>query len=283
MHHIPLVLFTVFVQAATGLLLFQGMHTLLKEKNNNDDVIAKIDYPLISMWVLFLFAILASFVHIGKPANILNIFNGLSSGSPLSMEVMSVFVFGLTVFLYTACIQFKKNKSCTRFFLGISMIAALVQSYAVASVYMIVTIPLWDSLWTYTQFFMSAIALGCTSMLIFIYSNSNHKNKHQYLMRWNSLGIIILLVLIIISAAFSTFVINIPFEGEPLLVFLPCLRIALLVFAFMLLTFMSTQHLRPALIKYLSIFLCVLGSELVGRIFFYDLQQVSGMLQIFSY
>lgn len=283
MHNIALVLFTVFLQAATGLLLFQGIYSLFNNKSDSDMRIAKMHYPLICMWALFIFAILISITHLGKPGNILSVFNGISSGSPMSFEIITMSIFGLTVLLYTICLFLKVNEVYTKLFLCLSMLMALVQSYAVASVYMIVTIPLWDSMWTLAQFFMSAIALGCTAMLIFIYSNSPQNSMPKTLMRWNSAGVIILLALIVISASFSTLVMNLPFEGEPLTIFLPWLRIGLLALAIIILMLIGTCQLRPAINKYLSIFLCVLGSEIAGRIFFYDLQQVSGMLQVFSH
>lgn len=281
MHNLSLIFYTVFAQAATGLLFFMGVHKLISPKQDVSSR-GRVDYPLIFMWILFILASVSSVFHLGTPSNIFNVFNGIGS-SPLSIEVSATVLFGAITFLYSFAHYKLGFQGVTKALLVLSMISALSLCFAIANVYTIKTIPLWNSNWTLIQFFMTVLALGCSGMIFFVNRGASDASN-DHLMQWNLAGIIVLLALTIASTAFIAWSGSIVGQGGmPEFFGLTLIRIGLQVLGLIGLVLISMHRTVPSAPKYLCIFLCILSSELAGRIVFYDLQATSGMLQVFSF
>lgn len=284
MHQMPLVLFTVLIQASAGLLLFIGLSRLRPTGNQAVASIKRLDAPQIFMWSLFLLGLTASLFHLGKPTNAFNVLRGVPTGSPLSIEMVCVGFFGVITFLYTLMVWKGSDGKAQNTVLALAMLAGLALSYAVANVYMIITIPLWNSVWTFIQFFMSVAALGVVGML-FMMSRAEGAVFGESWKKWNMTAVLILLFLTVSTTLYSAW------SGQMLgqagaetpVASLPFIRAALQVAGLFLLVMAGKKESGNTSGLYAAVFLCVLGSELAGRIFFYSLQQVSGMLQIFAY
>jgi DMSO reductase anchor subunit len=282
MHQMPLVLFTVLIQASTGLLLFIGLSRLHPTGTRAVATIKGLDAPQIFMWGLFILGLTASLFHLGKPVNAFNVLRGVSKGSPLSIEMVCVGVFGVLTFLYT--LMSWKGSKTQNALLAAAMLAGLVLSYAVANVYIIVTIPLWDSIWTFIQFFMSVAVLGAVGIL-FMSSRASGPNFGESWKKWNTGAMAVLLCLTVsttLYAAWSGHMLG-QAGAEVPMASLPVIRVILQVAGLFLLIMAGRREGGNASGLYAAVFLCIFGSELAGRIFFYSLQQVSGMLQIFAY
>lgn len=282
MHQMPLVLFTVLIQASTGLLLFIGLNRLHPTGTRAVTTLKGLDAPQVFMWGLFILGLTASLFHLGKPVNAFNVLRGVSNGSPLSIEMLCVGVFGALTFLYT--ITAWKGGKAQNALLAAAILAGLALSYAVANVYVIVTIPLWDSIWTFIQFFMSVLALGALGML-FMMSRASGPVFGASWKKWNTAAIAVLLCLTVsttLYAAWSGQMLG-QTGAEAPLASLPLARAILQMAGLFLLVLAGRREGGSASGLYAAVFLCIFGSELAGRIFFYSLQQVSGMLQIFAY
>lgn len=282
MHQMPLVLFTVLIQASTGLLLFIGLSRLRPTGTRAVASVKGLDAPQLFMWGLFILGLAASFFHLGKPVNAFNVLRGVAKGSPLSIEMVCVGVFGALTFLYTLLVR--KNNKAQNAVLGAAMLAGLALSYAVANVYVIVTIPLWDSLWTFVQFFMSVVALGAVGIL-FMLSRASGAGFGEAWKKWNLSALLVLLALTVSTTLYSAWsgqMLGLAGAEAPL-AFLPLVRALLQVGGLFLLVMAARSEGGNASGLYAAVFLCIFGSELAGRIYFYSLQQVSGMLQIFAY
>lgn len=282
MHQMPLVLFTVLIQASVGLLLFTGLCRLRPTGTRIVAPVNGLDAPLILLWGLFILGIAASFFHLGKPVNAFNVLRGVSNGSPLSMEMICVCAFGLLTFLYTLMVW--KGGKAQSALLAAAILAGLALSYAIANVYVIATVPLWDSAWTFTQFFASVLALGVTGIL-FMMSRTSGPAFGAAWKKWNTAAIALLLCLTVSTAlymAWSSYTLGLAGADAPRLS-LPVLRAILQAVGLFLLILAGQRENDSSSGLYAAVFLCIFGSEIAGRVLFYNLQQVSGMLQIFAY
>lgn len=282
MHQMPLVLFTVLIQASTGLLLFLGLSRLRPTGMHAVVSIKGFDAPQVFMWGLFILGLAASLFHLGKPINAFNVLYGVSKGSPLSIEMVCIGVFGAVTFLYTLLVW--KGSKAQNALLAVAMLAGLALSYAVANVYIIATIPLWDSAWTFIQFFMSVAALGSVGIL-FMLSRASNTSCYESWKKWNTVAMVVLLCLTVsttLYAAWSGHMLGQVGADAPI-ASLPVIRTVLQVSGLFLLFVAGRREGGNISWLYATVFLCIFGSELAGRIFFYNLQQVSGMLQIFAY
>jgi DMSO reductase anchor subunit len=281
MHQLSLVFFTVLIQASTGLLLFSGIQQFKSIANGQPRIpINNLGFQII-LWTLFTMGALASLLHLGKPSNALNVLYGIQTGSPLSLEVLIVGFFGTLLLIYSLLTWKKAQIQKYNFFLGLTILAGLMVSYATARVYTLPTIPAWNSTWTLVQFFMSVLALGSVGFLFF-QSQQQEKNSSTPQTRT---AIIILFLLMANIVFYNKWSNNIILESGLALpswnFFIP--RIILLVTSFVLLLFSGKKNNYASQWTYTLIFVCVLASELAGRIDFYNLQKISGMLQIFAY
>lgn len=282
MHQIPLVLFTVCIQAATGLLLFMGAKKLCTAQALPVGATPLRDSSLLPMWALFAFSLCASLYHLGKPLNALYVMQGISHGSPLSMEIVAMCVFGGLTLVYTLL---AKNATATfwqKMVLALAMLAALALSYCVANVYTIATVPLWNSGWTFVQFFLSVLALGSVGMLC-VASRQADLSARMHTV-WYVVTMIILLALTIATVGYTAWSgLMLGREGVDSYAMLPMARIALQLAGLLLLMLARGATGQHALWRCAGAMLCILGSELAGRILFYDFQQSSGILQILAY
>lgn len=281
MHQLSLVFFTVLIQASTGLLLFSGIQQFKTTADGQPRIaVNNLKFQII-LWTLFIMGALASLLHLGKPSNALNVLYGILTGSPLSLEILSVGVFGTLLFIYSLLIWKKTQIQKYNFFLGLTILAGLIVSYATARVYTLSTIPAWNSTWTLVQFFMSVLALGSVGFLFF---QSQQQEKNASAPQAKA-AIIILFLLMANIVFYNKWSNNLILESG---LALPSwnffiLRITLLVTSFGLLLFSGRKNNYASQWTYALIFICVLASELAGRIDFYNLQKISGMLQIFAY
>lgn len=278
MHHLPLVFFTVFVQASAGLMLCFGLNRLAAPATINNAGAREYFEPQMLMWGLFIIGVGASFIHLGKPVNVMNIFGGLSHRSPLSMEILCALIFGALCLVYTVMCWKGSNHKARAVTLSLAVLAGLTLSYAIVNVYTIATVPLWNSIWTLIQFFMSMIALGITALL-FIGSMKPASAAMSW-KKWNSAAFIALLCLLVSSLLYFGWCAGMLAQSGVDMPDAP-FRVARIIFQCVaIITLMLAFKREPASAAkfYAAIFLCILASELAGRVFFYDLQQFSGMM-----
>ncbi|MBS3944491.1 MAG: dimethyl sulfoxide reductase anchor subunit [Melioribacter sp.] len=162
----PLILFTLFVQMSVGTFLFLGiLHdvSFVKLEERIFEMVSNSLLKLIS--VILMLAVMASLFHLGSPQKAINALNNLES-SYLSREILSLIIYILFggVFLI---IYIKYNtKILLIFFLAlITILFGFRTIYYMSSIYMLETVPVWNSLFTPLSFYLSVLLLG--SSLIF--------------------------------------------------------------------------------------------------------------------
>lgn len=283
MHQLPLVIFTVLAQASVGLLLCVGLARLGAAGSRNVEIPVSRDEAQIFMWGLLIVGLAASFLHLGKPLNAPNIFRGLATGSPLSIEVVCAMLFGGLALVYTVLSWKRAERKTRNLFLALAILAGLAFSFAIANVYTIRSIPVWDSVWTFVQFSMSVAALGIAGALFLM--SRQEAGSVEGGNGWNIAAVLVVICLIASTGLYSSWAahhlgrsgLDIP------MYYLPVLRILFQAAALALLfiAMRRRESSRPGI--YAAVFCCILASEIAGRVFFYSLQQVSGMLQVYAY
>ena len=161
-----LVFFTVLTQASAGIVLCLGTISLLypgyDPQFGNGPVF---DKPLLSALVLIGVATLVSLLHLGNPKNAPRALGNLKS-SWLSREILAIGI-------YTACLVLMiawgwKDGPGGVFdtLLAAGCVAGIALLWAMARVYMIPTIPPWNSWYTPLGFTSTALSLGSLALLV---------------------------------------------------------------------------------------------------------------------
>ena len=261
MEHLSLVIFTVLAQASAGLCL---MIVLMKLGGaiTSHEVMAK---GYLVALVLLGVAGIASITHLGQPLRVMNVMSGLAHSSPLSWEIAAVTVFGGLAFI-TGALNFKGHPLGQSIALPlITAVFGLLMVYAITQVYSLQTVRAWNTHWTLAQFMTSALLLGCvlgTALLSF-------DNKSSELAKVLTLLVIggVLLQLPLMTQFIGQI------EGQLSIVIdsqLPVIRLVLLV-AGCLLWLLPMMKGQSSVAFTLAAAVLLIGSEMAGRAYFYDL------------
>ena len=160
-----LVFLTVLSQAGIGIVLcFTG---LLYFAGGAAPAMAGFSAvsPLLLALLLVVVATAASFLHLGNPSNAPRALRNLA-GSWLSREILAIGAF--TLLLAAALVSFRigGESGVFRLLLLLASMAGLFLLWAMTRVYMIATIPAWNSWYTPVSFTATALSLGLTGSLL---------------------------------------------------------------------------------------------------------------------
>jgi anaerobic dimethyl sulfoxide reductase subunit C (anchor subunit) len=153
MGEIPLILFTLCMQAAIGIIIFNTLgKQIYKDKTFKK---ASLIAAILSIIGLF-----ASLIHLGVPFHALNSLLHLGS-SWLSREVLFSGIFGGIAVVF-AFVQYRKadNEAFNRILRWVGSIVGLFDIFFMAKVYSTTSVPAWHGVNTFIDFYATAIAVG---------------------------------------------------------------------------------------------------------------------------
>ncbi|MFO7924064.1 MAG: DmsC/YnfH family molybdoenzyme membrane anchor subunit [Bacteroidales bacterium] len=163
-----LVFFTLFAQAAFGLIVALAVFAAGKQP------VVRIVYVNVRTLVtgialvLMAAALVFSFFHLGSPEKALYAASNLRS-SWLSREILVVSVFSVVLLVwYIMQKADAAGKLANRYMRNISVLAGALMVFTMARLYMVPTIPAWDSAGTLVLFYSSGILLGTPFLLALI-------------------------------------------------------------------------------------------------------------------
>ena len=274
MHELPLVIFTVLVQGAVGMFFCLGLAHILFPKTGAKAM----TQSSLAIMVMFAIGATASLFHLGIPARAFNVLNGISHSSPLSMEIVALSLFGAAAGAYTALRVFDAALVLRKILLPVAMVLGIVLVYAIAQVYTLTTVPTWDSGWTLFQFMMTAGVIGpvgTVALLRWQSANAGHFQK----MVDRGLATFALMMLVVSVTCFVGFVIylgGLSLHSNPLALMdyhstLLMARVALVMTGVISVAVSATRGNHQATGVAAICFLLVVGAEILGRIFFYDI------------
>lgn len=153
MEQLALVIFSICIQAAIGMMVFVAIAKLVnKDGIYNPAVVTSAGLAIIGL--------LASLMHLGRPLSALNSLAQFGS-SWLSREIWLTGSFtGLTV-LAAILIFFKPSaKSAINALIPIAAVIGLADVYVMASVYNFTSVPAWKYSSIYVEFYAAAVSIG---------------------------------------------------------------------------------------------------------------------------
>ena len=162
-----LVAFTVLSQMSVGTFLVLGIvHFFAARKGGAAAADQLSDRALLAIGPVIALAFIASLFHLGNPFNAYRAVSNLGS-SWLSREILSGVLFAITGGIF-ALMQWRKIGSQTLRTI-IAWIAALIGLFfvfAMSNVYMMRTVPTWDTWYTPASFFTTTFLLGALAVAV---------------------------------------------------------------------------------------------------------------------
>ncbi len=165
LHEWALVIFTTIMQMAVGaFVLVGGIHLFAARRYTVETADKLSDRALIAIGPVVVLALLATFFHLGNPLNAPRAISNFGS-SWLSREIVLALVFtiGGAVFAF---MQWRKVATpAVRNVIALVVAAVgLVLVYAMAAVYLLPTVPAWNTIVTPISFYITTFLLGALAI-----------------------------------------------------------------------------------------------------------------------
>lgn len=278
-HEWPLILFTVLSQTAVGAFLVLGCVTLSGKLSGEED--ARLHRCMFFLWALMGLGLMASIMHLGSPFRAFNALNRVGS-SWLSNEIFaSSLFFAAGGFYWLLKVLDKGSESLQKTLLLAAMLIGAGFMYAMIKVYLINTVPTWNSVYTPLQFILTMAISGLVfAHTLLVGSKHKHRDLDNALPTFAAIALAISLIVTIsqmIELSHISSAIVMASDLIPNMMTLQVLRISLLFAGFALMFAPRLISSKPQLPVMLLSFSCVLVSELINRGVFYGLHMSIGM------
>lgn len=269
-----LVFFTTISQLATGIMIAVLPFVFAKKLKES----AKLNQTTLYFAAgLMLIALILSFLHLSNPVNAVYALSNLET-SWLSREILFVSLFLFFLVLINLILYFKRpSVKYYRAFILITTIVGVIMIYAMSKLYIISTVPAWNSVSTIIEFYSTALLIGSAFVLglsfhygIRIKNGIYPGNKTKILASITLVAI----ALIIINELFLNHNVtegNIAFKPEPLntsFILTRWFTLALGAISLLYVIFKKGRLANMILAFYLP-FALFLISELIARAAFY--------------
>lgn len=164
-HDWALVIFTILGQMAVGSFVILGVvHFFASRKSGIEQADKLSDRALLAIGPVLVLGMIATFFHLGNPVNAPRAFANLGS-SWLSWEVLLLVVFIVLGGVF-AIMQWRKvsTPSIRNVIAIVAAVVGLALVFAMAMVYMLPTVPAWNTPITVISFFTTTFLLGSLAM-----------------------------------------------------------------------------------------------------------------------
>lgn len=160
LRELPLVIFTIIAQMSVGSFVVLGLIHLFVGRAGRDVVDKVSDPALYAIGPILVLGLVASMMHLGTPLRAINALRNLDS-SWLSREIL----FGLLFAAIGGAFAFSQwNKWLTprlrQALAGLAALVGLALIWSMTMVYLLPTVPAWDSWTTPARFFATTFLLG---------------------------------------------------------------------------------------------------------------------------
>lgn len=295
-HELPLVTFTILAQMSVGAFVVLGLVQLVARRRFAGAQIEALSDPaLYAIGPTIVLGLIASVLHLGNPLNAVNSIMGVSH-SWLSREILFGTGFAGLGALF-ALLQWKRigSDGLRQALAGITAIVGLGLVFAMAKVYMLSTVPAWNSLATPVSFFTTTLILGSLAVGAAFMANVMRRAKRgddanaeraiivRGSMKGIAIGVIVLVGVSFVTlplyamnlaaeggaAAVSAALITSAGSGWVLATRLLLLFVGAVVIGLFVLKVSDTAPRRTLAIAAYSAILLVLVAEVLGRMLFY--------------
>jgi anaerobic dimethyl sulfoxide reductase subunit C (anchor subunit) len=160
-----LVFFTTLAQWSVGLILcFTWLLFFSPEASPVFETGMRVRNPAVLALIFIGSATLSSFLHLGNPANAPKALNNLS-GSWLSREILAIGIFSASLVIVLMLGWTGGNPGVLKYPMLISSLCGLTLLWMMIRIYVMPTIPAWNSWYTPVSFMTTAICLGLLACL----------------------------------------------------------------------------------------------------------------------
>ena len=159
-----LMLFTLLGQMSAGIMLALLVAALIKPLDGHSPGIRILAGRLALATMVI--ALLFSFLHLGSPARAVYALSNMAA-SWLSREIFFATAFMVILALWVVAMELRYKKPELQLTLHVlAVIAGILMVYSMAMVYVIPTVPVWNSNATILAFFTTMLLLGIPSVLV---------------------------------------------------------------------------------------------------------------------
>jgi len=269
-----LVFFTTVSQFAAGIMIAVLPFVFAKNHSNHARLKNTSFYVAAGLMMV---ALVLSFFHLNNPIQAVNALNNLGS-SWLSREILFVSLFLFCLVLLNGILYFKNpGIKSYRSYILVTTLMGIVLVYTMSKLYMIPTVPAWNSASTLIEFYATALLIGSAFVLGLYYhhgmktqSKDGPGNKTRVLA---SITLLAVAVILINGLFFNQDVAegNVAFKPEPLhpsFAFIRWITIGLGTASIIYILYKKERITNMSLAFYLP-FAFFLISELLARAGFY--------------
>ena len=274
-----LVWFTTLAQWSVGIVLWFTLPAILAGDLSQVFVTGlSVRNPVLLALIYMGIATISSFLHLGNPLNAPKALNNLS-GSWLSREILAIGVFSLSLVFILILGWTTGHPEYSKYLIVLSFFSGLALLWMMIRIYVMPTIPAWNSWYTPVSFVSTALSLGLLTFLT-LHTAGFVKTSDQIIEYFWLVLIVILLTEIISGFAHQSKLEKMDTGMEDLVfdrgtfhqIFL--LRMVILIFACLATTvFILKPDLLPgndSSLWVLLLFVSVIAQELMGRLLFYS-------------
>lgn len=158
---LPLVTFTILAQLAVGSFVVLGVVQLVARRRGGAAVVDRLSDPaLYAIGPVMVLGLLASILHLGNPINMLHTIRHWDS-SWLSREILFGCTFAALGAAFAVC-QWRHwfTPVLRQVLAGVTAVVGLGLVYVMSMVYMLPTVPAWNTWATPVSFFTTTLLLG---------------------------------------------------------------------------------------------------------------------------
>jgi len=160
-----LVWFTTLAQWSVGIVLCFTLPALLaNDPSQVFETGLSLRNPVFLALIYIGIATISSFLHLGNPVNAPRALNNLS-GSWLSREILAIGLFSLSLVLILILEWTSGHAAYSKFLILLSSLMGLALLWMMIRIYVMPTIPAWNSWYTPLSFVSTALSLGLLTFL----------------------------------------------------------------------------------------------------------------------
>ncbi|WP_261859231.1 dimethyl sulfoxide reductase anchor subunit family protein [Photobacterium sanguinicancri] len=277
-HELSLVLFTVLAQMAVGAYLIMSIANLVT--NSRVDVKSRITRNMFFVWVVMGLGFVASSTHLGSPMRAMNALNQVGI-SWLSNEILTGSMFFAFGGLYWLLEVLDKGTEGVRKGLKVAgMVAGVAFMYSMVNVYLIDTVPTWNTPYTGWSFLLTMVVAGAIFASTLMHNAQFDDAK--YTRGIQGLVVVAIIAMIVVTMSQMVALANIQSsvvaarDLVPNMAMLQGSRIVLLVAGAAIALFGINRIKGSVALPVVGLAL-VLVAELLGRNIFFNLHMTVGM------
>jgi len=273
-----LIFFTLISQLSVGILLMFSF-VFFVNPNYNESQIIWWKSPELLILLLLGFAGLISLLHLGRPINAPKSVSNFA-GSWISKEILSLIILFISIFvLYMLRWILPSPMWLVKLMLIISSLASVIFIYSMKHIYMIETIPSWNTRFTPLSFFSSVLLFFLLALFLM---NDQGGVFWRNIIQLKPL-IIILIIFLMIQIVLGVFqqsylsgmeklgIENISFT-KGMYVGLFCIKMIILIVSviYLFYLYLNSEKMDLNSMAIMSLILILIFQEFIGRFMFYQ-------------